>query len=46
MVKKQLSSSDYAKPVIVEIAVQAEVGFAASSDQFEDIGEGKADDEF
>jgi hypothetical protein len=46
MVKKQLSRSDYAKPVIVEIAVQAEVGFAASSDQFEDIGEGKADDEF
>lgn len=46
MVKKQLSSSDYAKPAIVEIAVQAEVGFATSSSQFEDIEEGKADDEF
>ena len=46
MVKKQLSSSDYAKPAIVEIAVQAEVGFATSSSHFEDIGEGKADDEF
>lgn len=45
MVKKQLLSSDYAKPAVVEIAVRAEQGFAAS-DQFENIGDKEADKEF
>ena len=45
MVKKQLFSSDYAQPAIVEIAVRVEAGFAAS-DQFENIGDKEADTEF
>lgn len=45
MVKKQLLSSDYATPAVVEIAVRAERGFAAS-DQFENIGDKEADKEF
>ena len=45
MVKKQLFSSDYVQPTVVEIAVRVEAGFAAS-DQFENIGDKEADTEF
>lgn len=45
MVKKQLSSSDYAKPAIVEIEVHVEAGFAAS-DQFENLEEQQPDSGF
>ena len=47
MVKKQLFSSDYAQPAIVEIAVRAEAGFAASYyTPLEKLEEQEADDVF
>lgn len=45
MTKKRLTKCDYAEPAIVEIAVRVEAGFAAS-DQFENIGDKEADNEF
>ena len=49
MVKKQLLSSDYATPAIVEIAVRAEAGFAVSlpyGNTLESLEEEEADDAF